>query len=278
MPESTLVPGSMRLPSHFKSAEASYNDGHTYSKAPEASTKRMIDMQIMGNDFANGYKIDMTSESYLKELIKRASSGKYSVFGESSGVQFFIVKGGGEGFLYPWLRDYNADRVIHADKPTTSGEVGYRSIFDYNDLMAAFDKTGTLISSALLERPVSIAVPSDPTKWTEVTSSTVYDAWDGQWVSLYLNTYLFLKYNGIKYYGLRVDDSKGYYRNNWARIDIHKQEQTNGCMFIVDPATPSLTNKTMLDEFEPQFIKNIQKAIGAKAKENIGKMHMITIK
>lgn len=49
-------------------------------------------------------------------------------------------------------------------------------------------------------------------------------------------------------------------------------------MFIVDPATPSLTNKTMLDEFEPQFIKNIQKAIGAKAKENIGKMHMITLK
>ena len=79
MPDPTLVPGSVRLPSHFKSAEASFNDGHTYSKAPEASTKRMIDMQIMGNDFANGYKIDMTSESYLKELIKRASSARFSV-------------------------------------------------------------------------------------------------------------------------------------------------------------------------------------------------------
>jgi hypothetical protein len=261
-----------------KSLEAGFYLLHTYSKAPEASAKRMIDVQIMGNDFSKGTMIDLHSEAYLKELIKRASNGKFAVIGGSSGIDFFIVKGGGEGFLPRWLRNHNADRVISTDKKSTSGEVGYRSIFDYNDLIAAFDKTGTLISSALLERPVSISVPSDPSLWRELTATTVYDAWDGQRVSLYQNTYFFLKYEGVKYYGLRVDDSKGYYRNNWARIDIHKQENTNGCMFIVDPNTPPLTTKRMLDEFEPQFIKDIRKAIGAKAKENIGKMHMITIK
>ncbi len=59
---------------------------------------------------------------------------------------------------------------------------------------------------------------------------------------------------------------------------MHKQEQTNGCMFLVDPNTPSIGNKTALDNFEPKFITDIQAAIGAKAKAYIGKMHMITIK
>ena len=106
----------------------------------------------------------------------------------------------------------------------------------------------------------------------------VYDAWDGQWVSLYQNIYFFLKYNGVKYYGLWVNDSEHFYSSGSVRIDMHKQEQTNGCMFIVDPATPSLANKAALDNFEPQFIKDIQSAIKAKAKSYIGKMHMITIK
>ena len=39
-----------------------------------------------------------------------------------------------------------------------------------------------------------------------------------------------------------------------------------------------LANKAALDNFEPQFIKDIQSAIKAKAKSYIGKMHMITIK
>ena len=75
-----------------------------------------------------------------------------------------------------------------------------------------------------------------------------------------------------------VNDSEHLYANGKVRIDMHKQEQTNGCMFIVDPATPSLDNKAALDNFEPQFIKAIQAEIKAKAKSYIGKMHMITIK
>src|SRR5215204_4907166 len=51
-----------------KSLEAGFYLLHTYSKAPEASAKRMIDVQIMGNDFSKGTMIDMHSEAYLKEL------------------------------------------------------------------------------------------------------------------------------------------------------------------------------------------------------------------
>jgi hypothetical protein len=79
--------------------EIRYNVSHTYSKAPEASAKRMIELDIMENDFANADRIDMTSEIYLKELIKRVSNGKFNVKGGASGIEFFIIKGGGEGFL-----------------------------------------------------------------------------------------------------------------------------------------------------------------------------------
>jgi hypothetical protein len=258
--------------------EFRYNVMHTYSKAPEASAKRIIDLEIMEHDFANGHRIDMTSETYLKELIKRASHGKFSVNGGSQGIEFFIIRGGGEGFLDGRFRDKDANRDIRHYGSTTAGEVGSTFIFDCNDLIAAFDKKGKLISSALLERPISISRRDDPNFWREITANKVYDAWDGQWVSLYQNTYFFYKYNGVKCYGLWVNDSEKFYTGGSVRIDIHKQEQTDGCMFIVDPATPPLTSKTALDNFEPQFIKSIQSEIKAKAKVGIGKMHMIIIK
>ena len=93
-----------------------YNSSHIYSKAPEASAKRAMDLEIMENDFANGDRIDMHSEDYLKELIKRASNGKFSVNGGSQGIEFFIVRGGGEGFLDPWYRDKDANRDIRFDE------------------------------------------------------------------------------------------------------------------------------------------------------------------
>ncbi|MGD9615486.1 MAG: hypothetical protein AB7H90_08780 [Alphaproteobacteria bacterium] len=258
--------------------EKGYYVLHTYSKAPEASAKRMIDLQIMENDFAKGHRINMQSEEYLKELIKRASGGRFKAIGGSSGLEFFIIRGGGEGFLDPRYRDKNASRDIRFYGSTTAGEVGSTFVFDCNDLIVAFDKRGKLISSALLERPISIALRNDPNFWTESTANQVYDAWDGQWVSLYQNTYFFLKYNGVKYYGLWVSDSKNFYATGKVRIDIHKQEQTNGCIFIVDPATPSLANKAALDDFEPLFITSIQSEIKAKVRQNIGKMHIVTIK
>ena len=270
--------GEISYRSLAPATEAGYYVLHTYSKAPEASTKRMIDLQIMENDFIKGHRIDMHSEVYLKELINRASHGKFSVKGGSAGIEFFIIAGGGEGFLDSRYRDKDASRDIRFHGSTTAGEVGSKFIFDCNDLIVAFDKGGKLISSALLERPVSIALPDDPIFWTEATANLTYNAWDGRSVSLYQNTYFFYKYNGVKYYGLWINDSEHLYTSGKVRIDIHKQEQTNGCMFIVDPATPSLANKSALDDFEPMFIKDIQSAIKAKVKQNIEKMHMITIK
>ena len=48
-----------------------------------------------------------------------------------------------------------------------------------------------------------------------------------------------------------------------AWVDIHKQEQTNGCIFIVDPNTPKLGDAA-LDLFEPQLIVDVLAAIGKR--------------
>lgn len=122
--------------------EVRYNGLHIYSKAPEASAKRAIDLDIMEHDFANADRIDMSSEDYLKELIKRASNGKFNVKGGTQGIEFFIIRGGGEGFLDPEYRDKDANRDIRFDESTTAGEAGSTFIFDCNDLIAAFDKKG----------------------------------------------------------------------------------------------------------------------------------------
>src|SRR3954452_1533387 len=119
---------------------------------------------------ANSDRIDMSSEAYLKELIKRASHGKFSVNGGSQGIEFFIIRGGGEGFLDPWYSDKDANRDIRFDESTTAGEAGSTFIFDCNDLIVAFDNKGKLISSALLERPISISLSDDPVFWREITA------------------------------------------------------------------------------------------------------------
>jgi hypothetical protein len=72
-----------------------------------------------------------------------------------------------------------------------------------------------------------------------------------------------------------MEDKGGYYKGVWVvdkdtgqkkfiklNVDLHKEEGTKGCIFIVDPAkpvhTPAHTDET-LSLFEPQFIKDIQK-------------------
>jgi len=49
-------------------------------------------------------------------------------------------------------------------------------------------------------------------------------------------------------------------------IDIHKNDAgfTNGCIFIVDPATPTAVGPA-LDSFEPALIRNILAAKGIDA-------------
>jgi hypothetical protein len=250
-----------------------YESHHVYSKALVASRKRVIDLQIMGGDYDKGAMVNMYRESYLKELIKAASKGKQSVTSSARGLQFFIVRGGAEGFLDISYQGIDASRMIVGGGTTTSGKPGTMMVFVNNDLIAAFDRTGKLISSALLSRPISIAHPNI---WTELTANKVYAAWDGGPVSIYRNTNF-----DIKYYGLMVDDSAGFYRSGSVTIDMHKQEATNGCIFIKDDATPPYGKGPLLQvplsAFEPQFIKDIQAAIGAKEKQYIGIMHMISI-
>jgi hypothetical protein len=74
-----------------------------------------------------------------------------------------------------------------------------------------------------------------------------------------------------------IDDSLGWYQSGSVRVDIHKQENTNGCIFICDPNTPDVdTKKTDLDKFEPKFITDVMSKVGSKP-SNIGIMHMISV-
>jgi hypothetical protein len=239
-----------------------------YSAAPEAAEKRTIDAVIKHI----GGNIDMHDDLYLRNLIHLSSQRKKRVSSEARGLQFFIVKGGGEGFLDSDYAGKDASRIVRGGERTTSGAPGTMMIFDDNDLIAAFDQKGNLVSSALLRRPISIRTPDDPNKWTEGTANTVYDAWDGQPVSIYRNTNPDWE---IHYYGLWINDKLNYYNKGWVRIDLHKKEATNGCIFVMDPNTPPISDPIRLNQFEPQFIKDVQKAIGAKTKWNIGTMHMI---
>ena len=82
----------------------------------------------------------------------------------------------------------------------------------------------------------------------------------------------------IEYYGLMIWDKLGWYASRKVMVDIHKQEQTNGCIFIVDSDTPPLSDPARLNLFEPQIIQDIQGFIGARTKDNIGTMQIIEIK
>jgi hypothetical protein len=251
---------------------------HVYSDSPEASRKRSVDLQITGGDVAKEDKIDMNSEDYLKQLIKLSSKGKVEVSNKARKLQFFIVKGGAEGFLLPWYKNRDAGNRVTGGA-TTSSANGTSMRFSDTDLLVVFDGQGKLVSSALLRRPIEIKTPDRPHMWTEGTAKKVYDAWDGSPVSIYRNN------NprwDIHYYGLWIDDSKGYYSSGQIRVDLHKQEATNGCIFIVDGGTPQYVrgNKAAiaaLNSFEPQLIKDVQKSIGAQVKSNIGIMHMVEI-
>lgn len=266
----------MSAPSLITGLEkAAFLSSHVYSSASEASAKQRFDEALMGGDFAKRAKIDMKNGDYLKELVSLASGGRKVVRSGAKGLQFFMIKGGGEGFLDPYYRGKDASRVMVLDGSTTSTAAGVTMIFDNNDLLAVFKENGTLLGSALLERPIVITDPSRPrpNMWTENTANRIYNAWDDCKVRLYRNRNF-----EIQYYGLMVWDKLGWYVHRKVMVDLHKQEQTNGCIFIVDPGTPSVGNPTLLNAFEPQLILDIQAHVGAKVKDNIGTMHVIEIK
>jgi hypothetical protein len=86
----------------------------------------------------------LSNEEYLKKLISSASEGGVTVEAAAEGLQFFIVKGGGEGFLPGRYRRIDASSVTRKDKR-----------FDDNDLIVVFDEKGKLISSTLVQRSCS---------------------------------------------------------------------------------------------------------------------------
>ena len=144
----------------------------------------------MGGDFANRARINMKDADYLKQLIYLATGGRRVVAmgAKGKGLQFYMIKGGGEGFLKPYYKGKDASRHVTGDGATTGNSSGgVTMIFDNNDLLAVFDSEGKLLGSALLKRPISIVDPSekDPHVWTEGTANLVYDAWDGQPVTLF---------------------------------------------------------------------------------------------
>jgi RHS repeat-associated protein len=246
--------------------EKQFNDTHIYSSAPEAVNKRKIDLEFIGGDFSKGDQVNLKNEDYLKFLIDKSSDGKVTVSKNAKGLQFFIVKGGGEGFLDKSLSGKDASKVS-LPNTTTSGAKG-TAIVDYNDLIIIFDSKGKLVSAANLIRPLSI-----PNIWTQKTANLVYNSWDNGKVSLYRNENF-----EVQYYGLKVDDKLNYYSSGKVRIDMHKQEDTNGCIFICDPATPSKSDLKKINAFEPKLITDIQATLGKKTGTDIGIIRMLEIK
>jgi hypothetical protein len=262
--------------------EAKYNAEHVYSKAPEAATKRRIDLQIIGNDYRRGSEVSLDNEAYLKRLVQLTSG---TPIGNSlDGLQFFNIRGGGEGFLPHSMLHRDASRRAYTS--STTGGTKETTVFDRNDLLVVFDTDGSLISAARLERPIIV-----PRWLTESTANEVYDSWDGQVVFVYRNTYF-----DIPYLGLGVRDGFRYGTrtpSRWKKgmkgktvIDMHKREATNGCIFIVDKATPGFTeaDHKKLDRFEPQLIKDVLAATGhtlasiGGGEVTLGVMHVIEIK
>jgi hypothetical protein len=142
-----------------------------YSDAPEAALKKRLDKQILGKDWESR---SMDNEAYLKELIKVSSSDRSSTVQDSAkGLQFFIIKGGGEGFLDSCYENDDASNVQEAEPDTDRNLT--MSTYKNNDLFIVFNQQGKLVSSTLLSRPLSI-----PGVIRKETVKAVCDAWDGQ--------------------------------------------------------------------------------------------------
>jgi len=254
-------------------AKFAFDRDHAYSLAPEARRKRAIDLEIIGGDYTRSSDIRIDSEDYLKKLIAIASGN--AVSGKAKRMQFYVVRGGAEGMLPDDLRGINANSN-ETSWTGTDGKPG-RTIFDENDLIAVFAPDGTLIGSARLRRPTLVSASAGV---RGNTANRVLAAWDGKNVFVYPSHVE----GWIPYLGLAVDDGFRDGSANQGRhvyIDLHKQEQTNGCIFIVDPATPAVGTDE-LRTFEPALIKKIIAAKGLdpaklKGRVNLGTMKVVAI-
>jgi hypothetical protein len=250
--------------------KSAFDGNHVYSQAKEAATKRAIDLQIIGGDYSRTGEISLENEDYLKKLIELGSRRTQKVSDQAaSGMQFFIIQGGGEGLLPHAYENKNAGRVP-ASGQGTNGKSNQR-IYDVNDVIAVFDSGGHLVSAARLIRPLNV-----PGELREKTAEKVYNSWHKKNVSIYRNTY-FYDLGGIMYLGLSVDDGFRGSGKGSVTIDLHKKEDTNGCIFIADRHTPrkdelDADGKRLLNSWEPRLIVDILKAKGM-APEDVKKHH-----
>ena len=255
-------------------AQPAFDKAHGYSTAPEARRKRAIDLQIIGGDYTKSGVVSLDNEGYLKELIQIASGGKSTVQSKARDMQFFIVRGGAEGFLPDLLRADDARN--HKTSWTTTDGTSGETDFNEHDLLAVFDADGKLISAARLSRPTYVQ-----SRISRGTAARVYDAWNGKRVFIYRNA----TPGWVPYVGLALDDG---FRDGSANkggkvfIDMHKQEDTNGCIFIDDDTTP--TDPDALLTFEPVLIKKIMaskkisEATLSKGRQvSLGTMHVVRI-
>ena len=253
-------------------AKAAFDGAHGYSLAPEARRKRAIDLEIIGGDYTKSGDIRIDNEDYLRKLISIASGGKQTVRSKAGGMQFFIVRGGAEGLF---------EGRFNTDLRTIDANTNVRPVIDYdeNDLLAVFDAAGGLIGSVRLRRPTRVDAPGGV---HGVTADRVLRAWDGKNVYIYRNRHP----GWVPYLGLALDDGfrdGSANKGKTVRIDMHKQEQTLGCIFIVDENTPAL-GEAALHTFEPALIKKILAAKGidettlaTENRVNLGVMKVVTI-
>jgi hypothetical protein len=285
--------------------KSAFDASHVYSKAKEAAAKRAIDLQTIGGDYSRSAEISLTNEDYLKKLIEIGSRHKQRVSESAKAMQFFIIRGGAEGVFPRELENERADRIEIPWRTTSRKQV--KALFDVNDILTVFDPSGSLVSAAILARPLNIPA----THWTEKTANKIYNSWHNKDVSIYRNTHWFKEQKngrppgqGVIYLGLAVDDG---FRKTTA-VDIHKTEDSNGCILIVDDETPAdrsakdTQGRTMpvfdkiqkklvdvplkqIDVFEPKLIVDTLKAVGMKPEDvrdgrniHLGIMHTVEIK
>ena len=112
-------------------------------------------------------------------------------------------------------------------------------------------------------------------------ATKIYSSWAGKRVFVYRNpTPGWIPYLGLALHDGFRDGSAN--DGNKVKIDLHKEEQTNGCIFIVDGKPPAVGTPE-LRTFAPALIKEILAAKGldeaklAKGRVSLGTMHVVTI-
>ncbi len=183
-----------------------------YSKAKEARWKRRFDEALA----ASGLQIAPTSGLYWRSLIGCLAASDSCPPADS--LQFFLIRGGYEGFL--------ARSLLHVDANRASWDSRADGTTDLNDAMVVLDSQGKFLGA------FQLAVPN----YYPRTAQMVARDWNGRSVFSYYN-------NTFGYHGLAVldrgklpayDPKVGKY-DYW--IDIHHKGGTLGCIEIARSAS-----------------------------------------